>query len=175
MYQTTSKFVKMKIRKKIRFFLFTNSYSGRRISLYLKGKFGGKKLARAIKRLSDILEFEYKQTVEYVVFDAKPTCPYKRLTSHLRMYLEIEKELSKLSEEKLDEYSTALEDYQRQLLYPAIERAIGNLLDEIEDDSKFQTLLEERFKNAIYVYYKVVRKFGLPTMRNIPFILSIIS
>lgn len=47
------------------------------------------------------------------------------------MYLEVEKELSKLSEEKLDEYSTALEDHQRQLLYPVIERAVENMLNEI--------------------------------------------
>lgn len=143
--------------------------------MYLRGTFGGKKLAEAIRRLSVVLDFEYKQTTDFIVFDTKPICPYKRVSSSLRMYLEIEKELLKLSEEKLDEYSTALADYQRQLLYPAIERAVGNLLDEIDDDSKFQMLLEERFKHAIHTYYKVVRKFGLPTMRNIPFILSIIS
>jgi len=165
----------IKTHREVRFFLFTNSYSGKKISIYLKGTFGGKKLRRAIKRLAIVLDFEYKQTSDFIVFGTKSTSPYKRLPNSLRMYLEIENELSKLSEEKLDEYSTALEDYQRQLLYPAIERAVGNLLDEIDDDSKFQTLLEERFKHAVYDYYKVIRKYGLPTMRNIPFILSIIS
>lgn len=165
----------VKIRKEIQFFLFANSYSGKKISTYLKGTFGGKKLAGVIRRLSVVLDFEHRKTVDFIISDTKPICPYKKVPCSLRMYLEIEKELSKLSEEKLDEYSTALEDYQRQLLYPAIERAVGNLLDEIDDDSKFQMLLEERFKHAIYAYYKVVRKFGLLTMRNIPFILSIIS
>jgi hypothetical protein len=83
--------------------------------------------------------------------------------------------LLKLSEEKMDEYSTALEDYQGQLLYPAIERAVGNLMENINDDSMFQKLLEEKFKSSIHTYYKIARKYGLPTMRNIPFILSIIS
>jgi len=165
----------VKTRREIQFFLFANSYSGKKISVYLKGTFSGKRLAMAIKRLSVILDFGHKQVADFVVFGTKSTNPYKRLPNSLRMYLEIENELSKLSEEKLDEYSTALEDYQRQLLYPAIERAVGNLLDEIDDDSKFQTLLEERFKHAVYDYYKVIRKYGLPTMRNIPFILSIIS
>lgn len=159
----------------VRFFLFANSYSGKKISIYLKGKFGGKKLEKAIRRLSIIFEFKFKEIADFIIFNTKPACPYQRLPSSLKMYLEIEKELSKLSEEKQDEYSTALEDYQRQLLYPAIERAVGNLLDETDDDSKFQMLLEERFRHTIYAYYKVVRKFGLPTMRNIPFILSVIS
>lgn len=165
----------IKAHKKVRFLLFTNSYSGKKISIYLKGTFCGKKLIRAIKRLAVVLDFEYKQTSDFIVFGTKSTSPYKRLPNSLRIYLEIENELSKLSEEKLDEYSTALEDYQRQLLYPAIERAVGNLLNEIDDDFKFQTLLDERFKHAIYTYYKVVHKYGLPTMRNVPFILSIIS
>ena len=130
---------------------------------------------KVIKRLSVVLDLECKQTADFIIFGIKPKCPYYRLPNLLRIYLEVESELSKLTEEKLDEYSTALEDYQRQLLYPAIERAVGNLLDETDDDSKFQMLLEERFRQTIYAYYKVVRKFGLPTMRNIPFILSIIS
>ncbi len=97
-----------------------------------------------------------------------------RLSYPFRIYLEIESELSKLAEEKLDEYSTALEDYQRQLLYPAIERAVGNLLGNIEDDNKFERLSEEKFRSAIYTYYKVARKYGLPIMRNLPFLFSII-
>jgi hypothetical protein len=165
----------IKSYEETKFFLFANSYSGRKISVYLRGKFGSKKLVKAIERLSVILEFEYKLTADFIVFDTKPVCPYRKLPYSLKIYLEIENELMKLSEEKLDEYSTALEDYQRQLLYPAIERAIGNLLENVEDDDKFQRLSEERFKSAIYIYYKVVRKYGLPTMRNIPFILSIIS
>lgn len=141
----------------------------------MRGKFGGKKLIKVNKRLSVIFEFKYKEIADFVIFDTKPRCPYKRLPNSLRVYLEIENELMKLSEEKLDEYSTALEDYQRQLLYPAIERVIGNLLENVDDDGEFQKLSEEKFKSAIYAYYKVARKYGLPTMRNIPFILSIIS
>jgi hypothetical protein len=161
--------------KEVKFYLFTNSYSGKKITIYLKGTLGGQKLARAIKRLSVVLEFGCKQITDFIIFNTKPVCPYKRLPNSLKIYLEIENELSKLSEEKLDEYSTALEDYQRQLLYPAIERAVGNLLESIDDDGEFQKLSEEKFKSAIYIYYKVARKYGLPTMRNIPFILSIIT
>ncbi len=159
----------------IRFFLFTNSYSSRKIATYIRLRFQGKKLIKVIKRLSTIFNFRYSQIYDFIIFDLKPACPYQRLPKSLKVYLEIEKELSKLSEEKLDEYSTALEDYQRQLLYLAIERAIRNLLNSVDDDFKFQELLEEEFRFAIHTYYKVVCKHKLPTMRVVPFALRIIS
>jgi hypothetical protein len=160
---------------KARFFLFANSYSAKKISIYLKGKFGGKKLTKAIEKLSVVLNFEHCQVADFIMLDLKPVSPYKRIPISLKIYLEIESELSKLSEEKLDKYSTALEDYQRRLLCPAIERAVGNLLENIDDDTKFQKLMEEKFKSSFHMYYKVARKYGLPTMRNIPFVMSIIS
>jgi len=161
--------------KEIRFFLFTNSYSGKRIATYIKLRFQGKKMEKAVKRLSVIFDFNYSQVWDFITSGLNPTCPYKRLPASLKIYLEVEKELSKLSEEKLDEYSTALEDYQRQLLCPAIERAVGNLLENINDDSEFEKLLGERFKSSFHIYYKVAYKYGLPTMRVVPFVLRIIS
>jgi len=157
-----------------RFFLFTNSYSGRKITTYIKLRFQGKKLEKAVRKLSYIFNFNYSQVLNFIKSDLKPVCRYKRLPASLKIYLEVEKELSKLSEEKMDEYSTVLEDYQRQLLYPAIERAVGNLLENVVDDNKFQRLSEEKFRSAIYTYYKIARKYGLPTIRNIPFVLSLI-
>jgi len=109
-----------------------------------------------------------------MMFDLKPTSPYQRLPTSLKVYLEVEKELSKLLEEKLDEYSTALEDYQGQLLCPAVERAVGNLLENINDDIQFQKLTEEKFKSSFRIYYKVAYKYGLPTMRVVPFVLRLL-
>lgn len=160
--------------EQVRFFLFTSSYSGERIRTYLKGKFRDKKLTKVIKNLSAVLHFKNAQVSKYVLYDIKPASPYRRLPYPLKIYLEIENELSKLSEEKLDEYSTALEDYQKQLLCPAIERAVGNFLEDVEDDNKFQKLLEEKFKPAHYTYYKVAYKYKLPTLRLVPFILRLI-
>lgn len=157
----------------VRFFLFVNSYSGKKISTNLKG-FKGKKLVKVTKRLSVVLDFKYSQIADFIAFDLRPNLLYQKLPASLKIYLEIESELAKLSKEKLDEYSTALEDYQRQLLYPAIERACGNLMAGVNDDSKFQELLEEKFKSATYTYYKVAYKYKLPTMRVVPFIIRII-
>lgn len=159
---------------KVRFFLFVNSYSGKRILTYLKQKPEGRKLNHEIKRLSNVLDFKHKQIRDFVLSDIRPDSPYKRLSYSLKIYLETEKELSKLSEEKLDEYSTALEDYQRQLLYPAIERAVGNLIEDIGDDNKFDKLLDEKLKSATHLYYKIAYKYKLPTLRIVPFIIRLI-
>lgn len=165
----------IKSYKNIRFFLFTHSYSGKKNSLFLKGKFNGKKLTKTINSLSVVLGFKYKETSNYILLDIKPDPPYKRLPYILKVYLEIENELSKITEEKSDEYSTALDDYQRQLLYPAIERASGNFMKVVDNDSEFEKLLEEKIKSVTHIYYKIAYKYKLPTLRVVPFILRLIS
>lgn len=107
--------------------------------------------------------------------EENPNRLYIRIPYNLRIYLETEKELTKLVEERLDEYSTAKEDYQNQLLYPAIERAVGNLLADVDNDSEFQGLFDEKTKSATYIYYKVAYKYKLSTIRIVPFILRLIG
>jgi len=161
--------------KKVRFFLFANSYSTNKIAIYLKEKYKGRKLEKSVIKLSRVLNFQQKQITDFVIFDVKPKCPYRKMPKPIRTYLEIEKELLKLSEEKLDEYSTALEDYQGKLLTPAIERAAGNFLVDIKNDNRFQKLFEDMVGSAHYDYYKVAYKYSLPTMRIVPFILRLIN
>jgi hypothetical protein len=110
----------------------------------------------------------------FILRRSRPICPYQRIPSDLRIYLEIESELVKLMEEKLDEYSTAQEDYKRKLLSPAFERAAGNLIQNLEDDMKFQEALDLRIQKYAHIYYKVAYKYKLPTMRVVPFIIRII-
>lgn len=161
--------------ERIRFFLFTHSYAGKNISLFLKNKYKSKKLLKVTKRLSGILDFNFNQLNQFVIFDIKPQCSYKRVPKELKVYLEIEQELSKIKEEKLDEYSTALEDYQRQLLYPALERAAGNSLEKIGNDKEFDIKIIERINEYGNIYYKVAYKYKLPTIRIVPFLLRLIN
>ena len=161
--------------EKVRFYLFVNSYSGKTIYKYLREKCKSKKLEKSINRLSQVLSFNHKQIDKFIMQRIESKCPYKRIPLILKIYLEIENELMKLSEEKIDEYSTAKEDYHNQLLSPAFERAAGNSLTNISNDLKFQVLLEKNFRSFCYTYYKVVDKYKLPTMRTIPFLLRIIS
>jgi len=154
--------------------LFANSYSGKIIAAFIEEKCKKKRLNQVIKRLSLVLDFNPKQVKELIIFDLNPNSPYKRLPNKLKIYLEVEKELSNLVEEKLDEYSTALEDYQRQLLAPAIERAAGNLMKDV-DDKNFDKILELQIRKYTYIYYKTAYEYKLPTLRIVPFIIRLIS
>ncbi len=166
--------MKQKRYERARFYLFAHSYSGRKIAAFIKGKYKRKRLNQVIKRLSLVLDFNPKQMEEFISFNLIPISNYKRLPNKLKIYLEVEKELSVLVEEKLDEYSTALEDYQRQLLAPAIERAVGNRMENM-DDKEFERTLDIEIRKYTYIYYRIAYKYRLPTLRIVPFILRLIS
>lgn len=153
----------------VRFFLFANSYSGKIIASHLKMKYKNKKLTKVIKRLAGILSLNSEELEKFIVSDLKPTPPFLRVPNRLRVYLETEKELKKIVEEKLDTYSTVEEDYKRQLLNPAFERAAGNLLGNVENDKAFDELISLHVKEYRNIYYKVAYKYKLPTIRITPF------
>ncbi|MBN1262827.1 MAG: hypothetical protein JW991_00555 [Candidatus Pacebacteria bacterium] len=157
----------------VRFFLFVNSYSGNKIVSHLKSKHEGNKLLRVSKNLSTVLNFKYKKIANVVLLGVKPKCPYQRLPKLLKIYLGIEKELLRLSEEKLDQYSAVLGDYKRQLLFPAIERVAGDSLRRIEDDHEFDTRLRLQINEYRNIYYKIAYEYRLPTIRIVPFILRL--
>lgn len=159
----------------IRFFLFAHSYPAKTISVILKKKYKRRKLIKVLRCFSGILNFGYKQLEEYIISDKKIKCPYKRISKDVKVYLEIESELIKLREEKIDESSTAKEDYQRQLLYPAFERAAGNSLGKVKDDSEFNEKLFSRISEYGNIYYEIAYRYKLPTIRIVPFLLRLIS
>lgn len=161
--------------QEVRLYLFANSYSGKRIISYLKTECKKRKLSQQIKRLAIVLDFNFKKLEKLIIGDFVPACPYRRVPKRLKIYLEIERELDNLVEEKLDEYSTALEDYQGKLLSPAIERATGNLMDNIDDDTKFTNTMATLIPKYNYIYYRVAYKYKLPTIRIVPFIIRLIS
>jgi len=160
---------------KVRLYLFTNSYSGKTIAAYLKDKYSENKLSGVIRRLAFTLGINYHQLQKFIISDITPNCPYRRVPGKIRIYLEIENELGRLKEEKLDDYLTAKEDYHNQLLYPAIERAAGNSLTNIANDREFQEKLQEKVRKYTRIYYQVAYRYKLPTIRIVPFILRLIS
>ena len=137
--------------QEMRFYLFANSYFGKRIITYLKTECKKRTLPQQIKQFAIVLDFNFRKIERLIIDDFVPVCPYKRIPNNLKIYIEIEREISNLVEEKLNEYSTALEDYQKQLLAPAIESAAGNLMKNI-DDSKFDRILELQIKKYAYIY-----------------------
>ena len=88
------------------------------------------------------------------------------------VYLEVEREIINLTLEKQDKEKTSLEDYDKAIMEPAIERVAGNHLKNIADDKVFDTQLEELQRKYQNWYYATVYKYKLPTPRIIPFILQ---
>lgn len=175
---------------RVRLALFLHSYGAYIISELLKSKNISK--IKIINRLGQILNFDPLLLRKFYLDDkyarklSKPGS-YKQslradalkkyLTQMERVlaYLEIEKELVNLINEKSEVDGTAAEDYDRALLEPAIERAAGNGLCKIEDDLEFEEKLETlKIKYKTY-YYSVAYKYKLPTPRLIPFILRLIA
>lgn len=161
--------------QEIRFYLFTSSYSCKLISKYIKNRKTKKETEYAIKRLSEMLDLDSKALQKCIINDGSVKSPYKKFPEKIIIYLEIEKELINLSEEKNDEYSTAFEDYGSQLLSPAIERAAGNLVGYVKNDLTFNKKVDELIPRCGYMYYGTACKYKLPTMRIVPFIIRLTS
>ncbi|RJR29182.1 hypothetical protein C4564_02475 [Candidatus Microgenomates bacterium] len=161
--------------QEIRFYLFTSSYSCKLISKYIKNRKTKKETEYAIKRLSEILDLDSKALQKLMLNNDNVKSPYKNLPEKIKIYLEIEKELINLSEEKSDEYSTIFEDYGSQLLSPAIERAAGNLVGDVKNDLTFSKKINELIPKYNYMYYRTAFKYKLPTMRIVPFVIRLIS
>lgn len=179
--------------KKIRLVLFINSYAYYRIAQSIKGKYKiddklepkelrekyfNKKAVPEISRLSRTLNLPYKPLWESIVLDK--TFPLSKKMpdkERVRVYLSIENELIKLVIAKQNKSDYADPDYELEhaLLSIAIERAVGNSLKDIEDDSIFVEQSEELKRKYIYWYYKTACKYKLPTLRIIPFVLRLIT
>lgn len=166
---------------RVRLALFLHSYGAYIISEFLKSKNISK--IKIINRLGQILNFDlllmrkFYLDGKYARKLLKPESYKKYRTKKERIiaYLEIEKELINLINEKSEVDGTAAEDYERALLEPAIERAAGNSLCKVEDDLEFEEKLETlKIKYKTY-YYSVAYKYKLPTPRLIPFILRLIA
>jgi len=164
--------------KKLRLALFTMSYAGN----FVKRRGLNKQSRKEILRLARILNLDVS-LLEHFVYSSKK--PEKLLNQQLKLssddkdkiliYLAIEKEISTIILERREKDSLLFEDYGRKLLDPAIERVVGNHLSKVEDDFVFETNLEELKKKYQRIYYEVVYRYKLPTLRILPFLLRLIS
>ncbi len=179
-------------QSKIRIALFTNSYASHRIAQAIKKKYkvdrklNPKELRRKyfsknaipeISRLSRTLNLPYEPLWEGILLN-KPSHLNKNVPEKekIKAYLAIEKELIMLSVEKEARVNSFFEpDYESEfaLLSIAIERAVGNKLINIEDDSAFIHQQEIFQKLYLRWYYKVAWKYKLPTTRIVPFVLRL--
>lgn len=196
--QKTSNSLKTKKKyltlSKIRIALFTNSYANHRITQVIKkkykiddklnpkelrSKYFSKNAIPEISRLSRTLNLPYKPLWEGIILNKSShlnkNVPEKE---KIKAYLTIESELIALSVAKINKSSSFFDpDYtdESAILSLAIERAVGNKLIDIEDDSVFNHQQEILQKLYLRWYYKVVWKYKLPTTRIVPFVLRSIT
>lgn len=164
---------------KIRLSLFLRSYGAHTILT----RFKNKPNYRIVNRLSNILNLDTHLLNKFFITGTYPKgLPnLNSLTKYLvpkekmLVYLEIEQEIINLTLEKQDKESTSLEDYDKAIMEPAIERVAGNYLKNIEDDKIFDAQLEELQRKYQNWYYTTAYKYKLPTPRIIPFILRLIN
>ena len=164
---------------KVRLSLFLRSYSAHTIL----NRFKNKPNYRVVGRLGKVLNLDIHLLNKFFIFGKYPSGLPKlnSLTKYLvpkeRMlvHLEIEREIINLTLEKQDKESISLEDYDKAILEPAIERVAGNHLCKIQDDREFEEKLVPLKTKLKTYYYFVACKYKLPTPRITPFILRIIS
>ena len=176
---------------KIRFSLFIRSYIAYLIQDYLKTKykidsnltksqlhqqFPNKRSMPEISRLSKALILDYQQLWQFVVLSrSKRLKPKIDSNEKIKAYLSIESEIIALKAAREDKENIVHEDYERETLSPAIERAVGNSLRNINNDLAFEQQQNEARKEYTRWYYEMAHKYKMPTLRIIPFLLRLIT
>lgn len=162
----------------IRFSLFIKSYAGWYFANFIRQS---EKQEVLTKRLAKVLLLN-KKFLNCFVFHKTCQIKFSKIAAEIgkreeriKIYLLIEKELFTLAQEKKDKNNSASEDYEHALLEPAIERVAGNVIKNIENDSKFEKKHVELMKIYNHWYYAVAYRYRLPTLRIVPFILRLIQ
>jgi hypothetical protein len=88
----------------------------------------------------------------------------------IAVYKAIEKEILTVEKDKKKNY-VGVNDYERELLRPAIERVVGESLSD-EDDAKKEEELNTKYNTW---YYEIVKRYQLPTIKKLPTILRLID
>lgn len=181
--------------KKVRFVLFTRSYTHYFISQYIKSKhkindrlptktlqkrYFNKYAIPEISRLAKVLNLKYPDLWKSIILNDKPPLNNKVADREkIEIYLSIEHELTQLFKQKQKKHRSDYfdPDYEGEfaLLSVAVERAIGDSLKDIEDDFSFEQQSDGLRKKYVYLYYKMACKYTLPTLRIIPFIVRLIT
>ena len=144
----------------------------------LRKKYFNKKAIPEISRLSRTLSLPYNPLRETIIlgksFPLIKNLPDKE---RIKVYLSVEHELIQLSivKQSRSDYSNSDYDFEFAFLSVAIERAVGNRLVNIKNDSVFDHQFEVLQNLYRRWYYKMAWKYKLPTMRIVPFVWRLIS
>jgi len=170
--------------QRLRLALFANSYCGKRLTKILVARYDKNQsetlkeiflLAKALNLKQDLL-FEIIIKGRYLrrtICSKYFTCP--KDNSEIPIFLAVEKEMIEITDNRFMEELLEVEDYTGGILESAIERAVGNKLTNISDDSKFNQKIFELSKIYRSCYYRVAYRYKLPTIRILPFIKRLIT
>ncbi len=162
--------------QELRIALFINSYSG----FYLKRKLLVAKtevtlLANGLNLNKQLLRESIFKGKCFRCFLEPDRFIFPKDKIEIPIFLAIEKEMVNISEKGFVEDLLKVDDYHGAVLQSAVERAVGNKLAKIDNDHEFNTRLLELEKSYLRCYYRVARRFKLPTIRILPFILRLIT
>jgi len=152
--------------KQVRWYLFTKSYAYTVFQEYVCQAKGREK-QRLKKRIGKVLLIQPTR--------AKQTPTTFRRNGKVSVYIRIERELVRLISERKERGTFDLDEYEYALLEPAIERVVGEDLSDIEDDGEFDEQLLVYQSLYRHWYYQTARKYRLPTLRIIPFIVRLLQ
>ena len=166
----------------VRFKLFTQSYAGKFLLIYLKNS---PFVNVAVERLARVLLLKEFMLYRFIIMNKYQRQFFKIKikdnnlvnTERVSIYLQIEHELFNLMEMKKNKSKFSEFEYQygNTLLSLAIERIAGNSLKNIKDDNEFEKKLLMLMKIYQHWYYCVVYRYKLPTLRILPYVLRLIS
>ncbi len=169
--------------QQLRLALFANSYCGKHLAKILGAKYE-KNRDEALKEiylLANALNLRKKLLFEVIVKGRcfhQTICPkyftFPKDNSEIPIFLAVEKEMIEITDNRFMEELLEVEDYTSGILESAIERAVGNKLTNITDDSKFNQKIFELSKIYRGCYYRVAYRYKLPTIRIVPFIQRLI-
>ncbi len=164
--------------KSVRFALFARSYAGYYFTQQVKVSSEPNSLVRKLAKtllfdeyiLGFYLSPKYsKSDVDHIIKNVETD------KEKIKIYLEIEKQLTILIQDKDEKESYVPGEYENALLAPAIERVAGDSVSNIQSDSLFEKKLIERKRIYTLWYYSVVRNYRLPTLRIVPFLARLIK
>lgn len=168
---------------KIRFTLFVRSYPGYFLINRLRNKYeDNQKLAeREITKLTKVLSLNKKWLKLFIFknrlpkgFLVKGLIFFLQDKHQIPIFLQIEKEVINLALDKQNRNPLMDYEYERALLAPAIERVAGNRLSKVKDDFEFDNKLPELSSKYEYLYYQVIYRYKLPSLRNLSFVLRLV-
>ena len=170
--------------QRLRLAIFANSYCGKHLAKTLEAKYEENRddALKEITLLANALNLRKQPLLDAII---KGRCLRRTISpkffihpkdaSEIPIFLAIEQEMVEITDNKFMEDLLEVEDYTGGIFESAIERAAGNKLANVINDTIFNQRILELTRVYRNCYYRVAYRYKLPTIRILPFISRLIS